>query len=421
MDSSARGEAREGCVEVHGVELTARPLVVAGLSVVLVATLTHFLAFAFGLGSYFPSLEPFSMVSLLLSALATWGLFAHLQERVLAARRPITLRVDRSGLGITPVDAAAGGASETLARADLVDGYFLPRTGATQTGTLRLLRRMRRSRFEAEIATTDARAALTALGLDAASHRATFGASSLALATLVRQVLVVCLVPNLTALPYGLFAIVPLLLLLAWPAKIVVGTDGFLVSWYGWKRFVPMTRVVSVDEHEQRAIALTLIDGKRLIWYTGARLKNTTPTQIGHRDAVLLRMREALALARTRLGAGRVAETVGRAGRSYPEWLAALTELRDGAGYRTAAISRDELWRLLEDPAAADDARAGAAYLLRAGSAVDEIARLRDAAEATVSPRLRVVLDSIVDGSDEAWLEVPDAEPSKNARRHPSR
>ena len=142
-----------------------------------------------------------------------------------------------------------------------------------------------------------------------------------------------------------------------------------------------------------------------------------------HRASVLGRMQEAHTLARTRPRATHVAAVIGRNGRTHEQWLEALRQLRRGeADYRSAAFPRDDLWRVLEDPAAPEDARAGAAFVLYAdGGEADEI-RLRNAAGATVSPRLRVALDSAAAG-DETELataledvELEHAELERGAR-----
>jgi len=173
---------------------------------------------------------------------------------------------------------------------------------------------------------------------------------------------------------------------------------------------VPMADVVSVEAHEERAIVLTLRNGIRRTWYTAMRQKHAPARHREHRDAVLLRMQEALAAARARPRAPRLAELVERAGRRHEVWLADLRELRTReTDYRTAALSRDDLWGLVEDPAAPPDARAGAAFVLQAGSAEPERARLRIAANATASPRLRIALDSAAEGDEQELADALDA------------
>ena len=96
-----------------------------------------------------------------------------------------------------------------------------------------------------------------------------------------------------------------------------------------------------------------------------------------------------------------------RAGSSAPEWSAALRGVGAGAGAgpRTSAPAPDQLWAIVEDPAAEPLARACAAVAL--GGTADPAAqkRLRIAAGAVASPALRVALESASAATDEAALE----------------
>src|SRR5262249_20710300 len=77
-------------------------------------------------------------------------------------------------------------------------------------------------------------------------------------------------------------------------------------------------------------------------------------------------------------------------------------ELKSDRGYRQSAIRDEELWRVVEDPRAPQDARAGAALLLRRSLDDAGRARVRIAADAAAAPKLRVALDAAAAGSDEA-------------------
>lgn len=403
-------------LEVHCVAIRPRRLVVAALAAVILACTMAILLYALDFsGRGFP----YGLFGLYGVLLAGWGLFSHLQQGAYGRRARGVARVDRAGL----VHRDASGRAISIPRARIRDGVYRGRT-------LRLLGPLHRVLFEAELTEASAQATLRALGLDAASHRAEFGAASPIFGTLVGQILFgVVLVALFQALPFAwtgrLFSWpLPFALLTAlamWPSRLTAGTDGFMLRWYWWRRFVPMSAVQSIATEQDRDVVLQLTSGKKIVWYTSMRRKSTSPEQRDHRRAVLLRMREAHEVAAARPRASHLAAVVGRAGRTHEEWLAALRLLRGPEGdYRAPALPRDELWQLLEDPAAPEDARAGAAFVLRAedASAGEEI-RLRNAAGATVSPRLRIALDSAAEGNEEeleAALEEVDLGPPSLSR-----
>lgn len=375
--------APEAHEDVSATMLATRPAVLLSLSLAFVLGLVAFGAFHAGL------LGPVASFGVHVSVLAVLGIHAHLTGLALARRERVTLRAARSGLQVLGTKR-----TRTLTREAIHGGYFQPHaSGDPSRGTLRLLGR-HRAQLEAEIDAGSAQLVLRALGLDATAQHASFSAAAPLLATLPRQL--VALLPLLVASSsVGLWMLLPWLGVAMWPSRILVGTDGFELRWLFWRRFVSITDIVAVEPEADRGILLRLRDGKTRVWYTSMRQRGTPPDRIEYRDAVLQRMREALGVAERRAGASRIALQLGRAGRPFEAWLGALQQLRRGTDYRTAALSRDELWRVLEDPAAADDARAAAAFLLRAGSSADEIRRLRDAAHATVSAPLRVALDDL--------------------------
>jgi hypothetical protein len=87
-------------------------------------------------------------------------------------------------------------------------------------------------------------------------------------------------------------------------------------------------------------------------------------------------------------------------------WLADIASLRSGAPqYRESAMRDEDLWEIVESSSAPEDARAAAALLLR-GDEEDAPARarLRIAADAIVSPKLRVAIEAAA-SSDVAAAE----------------
>jgi hypothetical protein len=101
------------------------------------------------------------------------------------------------------------------------------------------------------------------------------------------------------------------------------------------------------------------------------------------------------------------AALVGCGARTYDAWIEALRELSRDGHYRAAALPPEELWRVLEDPAAETSARAGAAMALRESLDAEGRARLRVAGAASASPRVRVALDAIASSdADDAELRA---------------
>jgi hypothetical protein len=328
-------------------------------------------------------------------------------------RRSAKVRADREGVWVDGTLA--------VPRAKISDGFFQPRAqGGSYGSSVRLVDKRRRVLFEAESSEVEALALLRALGLDPGSKRAEFSGSSPVYATLGRSMLMTF---GLMGLAMGLGIVmaalqvkggggpIPLLLVpfifgAMIPSKIAVGVDGILVRWLWQKKFIPMAQISQVMPEGDRAIRVLLADGSAEVIYTAMHRRNTWRSYTAqHRDAVLARIHEALIAFRGRGPTADVSAIVGKGTRTRSEWLAALEKLRAAeGGYRDAVVRDEDLWRVVEDPAAPEDARAGAAMLLR--RSLDEAgkARVRVAAEATASPRLRVVLDTAASEKDDAAL-----------------
>lgn len=121
------------------------------------------------------------------------------------------------------------------------------------------------------------------------------------------------------------------------------------------------------------------------------------------RDAFVERLHKSLE-ARVPLPASALLEPGARDRRA---WLEDLRRL-GGDGYRSGGVPTEELWRLVEQPAASPGARVGALAML--ASRLDGQGRLRIAelAEATVKPEVRAALEAASgeDATDEVILEA---------------
>lgn len=298
---------------------------------------------------------------------------------------------------------------ELLPRAKIAEGWYQPRAGGS---TVRLFDRQKRVIFEARVESEDeAQRMLRALGLDVSQKRAEFrtvspftanqersivGFSALAMAGVMLSRLFLHLGPVPFFAAIGLFGVLALI-----PAKVVVGVDGVLLKWLSRKRFIPMSDIVSVQPEGETRISVELTGGRRETIAT-APPKRRGGVYTERRDVIVARIREAWQAHRSRGPGVDVATLVARGSRTLEEWKSALAGLAQGdAGYRQAAVREEDLWRVVEDPRASEDARAAAALVLRGGLDAPGKARVRVAAEATASPRLRVALEAAT-GEDEA-------------------
>jgi hypothetical protein len=165
---------------------------------------------------------------------------------------------------------------------------------------------------------------------------------------------------------------------------------------------VPWDSVRAVETPAQDTVELTLESGEKLHFASGGGVFDERRTL--QRDALKRRIVEAIEAHRGRIGPRELAtQLMPRA--DHGEWLEYLKKLRAGeGGYRAAAVRDDDLWRVVEDPGAPEEARAAAAVLLRQTDGAKP--RLRIAADAVASPRLRVALEAEEEEQAEEALEA---------------
>ena len=177
--------------------------------------------------------------------------------------------------------------------------------------------------------------------------------------------------------------------------ETVIGSDGVLIAGLLRNRFLPFGEI---DE------AFAELSGRLVV-----------RTRSG--DHVVRRMREHAAGAAAELIHAAIAsphdgsETVrvqlrqeGEA--SVVSWLARLRALAKQEPYRATVFGGDALWRVVDDPCATGVERTAAAVVLGAAASPADRARLRDAAARIASPRVRMAIQQVTEGADEAELAV---------------
>ena len=97
------------------------------------------------------------------------------------------------------------------------------------------------------------------------------------------------------------------------------------------------------------------------------------------------------------------ADAFERKGRSPADWRAGVRASLDPT-YRSAGASTDDANAVLASSTASVEQRIGAALALRVAG--EPVTRVRTAAEGTVDPKVRVVLDAIADGADDEHLDA---------------
>jgi hypothetical protein len=185
---------------------------------------------------------------------------------------------------------------------------------------------------------------------------------------------------------------------LAWraarPARVIVGRDGVRIERSFWTRWFPHTAIEGVQA-----------EGSRLqLWLRGAR-----PIALeGRADLVDVLARQIRdAQARGAGGASSGTAALERQGRPIPVWREALSGLLGAeSGYRTVALTPEDVIAALEDPVAPRDRRIGAALALAAAGHPEARERIRVAAETSADEEMRTALAQAAEEAlDEAALE----------------
>ncbi|MEO7112932.1 MAG: hypothetical protein ABI183_21005 [Polyangiaceae bacterium] len=211
--------------------------------------------------------------------------------------------------------------------------------------------------------------------------------------------------------------------------SLTVGGDGITINGHFEKRFVSYANVIGVDRYSDQKRGFLLPRRGTPPLYSGLALHLRGDEHLklpmargNHQTDQMFGASERIteALRAWRKSGPIVNATIGRAGRNTQEWIASLRELgkSDATTYRVAAVDREALFAIVEDPVNQASSRAAAAIAIGAKLDEESRARLRKSAETIADPKLRVAIEHVVDEKDEAFAELLDelAPPETKAR-----
>lgn len=214
------------------------------------------------------------------------------------------------------------------------------------------------------------------------------------------------------SLGFGSWAWLGLVVVLAvafgWPSKVSVAKDGVHIRAAFRGRFVAFRDLRAIERAGgQRCAYLVGKDGSRVA------VPALIPSEDREGDPLFARLKEAFGAFQASSAGRTLSTNLDRDERETSAWIARLRGLRTRDDYRTAAVTDDALLAVVEDPAAPEAARAAAAVALRAAG--DEAnQRIRIAAEASASPKLRVALEAATHDDDDATaLALDEVAPRK--------
>lgn len=186
------------------------------------------------------------------------------------------------------------------------------------------------------------------------------------------------------------------------PQRVDVGHDGVFLRWLGNERFIPFSAIEIVSGSK---VGVDLfLRGERHVEIRMTQKDGGARAQV---NALVARIQEGIA-AQSGLSRADEEAFLARTGRDLETWMKDMRALGSGelGGYRAAAIPRERLWAVVENPAADPSAREGAAFALSASLDASDRSRLATLAQKTAQPRLRIALDGVSREPDEAHLRV---------------
>lgn len=313
-------------------------------------------------------------------------------------------------------------------REEIKQGFVVPHAGRH---VVRLVKKGPRPSLNVAVESVDeGRRLLRALGLDASQTVAEVRAMSRIFSMPAWKQMALYMSPAIAAfigmaIGMGSFgkggaAFGPMLMVVAYPflltmilirEKVQIGADGILTRWMGRQRYFPFSQIEWVNPWEgaqlnkrYTGVELVLRSGEKHRILVGQKRWSEE-----ERGLLLERISESIEAYKSGMF-GTDASILGRNGRAPTDWITALRAIGTGANadMRTSPIPLERLWQIVEDASAAAVARASAAVALVAQVPVEERTRIRVAARATASPKLRVALEQATEPeiTDQALAEA---------------
>ena len=328
-----------------------------------------------------------------IGALVALGIRSH-QRR----NRFHTLRAGRAGLSLDDVPV--------VAREDVASAM------AGSSGRAAMVKIGRRGLGGALTITVPdletARSIVDALGLDARRTTAHFWAASRISESQLSILAIVAIAVGLALAVHHVAALFLMAIFLFFvaavlPTAVVVGTDGVLVQWGLYRRFIPIADIEWV-QHMPARVRLHLRSGRSYDVFFRGREDTVVP------EAGLLAERVVEARARRDrraplLDPSTLARPVGTPARA---WIEALSTIAHEGTFRQGAVTPEQLWDVVEDASLDAGRRAAAAVALRGSLDPRGRARLRVAAGATAAPQLRIALERAAGDDDAPLAEALD-------------
>jgi hypothetical protein len=175
-------------------------------------------------------------------------------------------------------------------------------------------------------------------------------------------------------------------------ARVTVGADGILLSGAFRRRFIPFNEVESATaEDDGGQSSCTVVIRTRKHGSIARRMK------AGAAQAAVGRIERSLAVRDENPAPHRL--SLRREGADARTWLSRLRSLARSEPYRAVSAPGESLWRLIDDPGAAETERAAAAVVIGAAANGEERRRLRQVAARVASPRVRVAIECAASGA----------------------
>lgn len=203
-------------------------------------------------------------------------------------------------------------------------------------------------------------------------------------------------------------------LVVAWlsPREVAIGTDGVVVRrtigreairYASVRRFVPVPHGVRIELQNGRVEHLPTLTREEQL------RADASGAGTARRQLILDRVEQAMHAGGEGALALATLERLDRQGRSIEAWRRDLATLLDAPpGYRTPALSADELAAVVEDAAAPPARRIAATIALAAKEPTLAAERVRIAVDATANDALRRALERAAEGEiDELAVDAP--------------